>query len=348
MTTTKTVGRQHHPPDETDEDTTEDALQKHADAARSETEAKIRELHDAAVEKLRRQIDELPEKPDELMAVRLTVLVQRRGTHYAELELLQRFYLGVIARRITASSRRGDGVIDRLSKATGYDPNTLRICRRAAVKYTDNVVLFARWMRSLRHKRKGSPARWGDVMEMVNVAGDPTVIGAEAHADMLIRRTENAAADLDKLAGSDEVESARIMLSESAARVREEGMRRLADAESDAVDAIPRSEAFLEFTRMRPCVATGQPPPDDGWSHVWVGEAPGIEAHHVDVAGTAIKGSDYLAIPLSPQAHALLHHRGFAAFKQTYNVDLRNALIDNMHSYFTGQPAQLPSALINL
>lgn len=348
----KTIGRTSAP-DELDASPGPDdeALARHARATRQNLDPAFRKRHDQAVERVRQEIEGLPETVTLLRAVELAIVAEKRETHYAEQELLQRFLLGVVARRMTEAVRadpaqtyRGARTMERLSEATGYHINTLRVCRKVAESQDDNVVAFGRFLRHVRHKT-GRPARWYDVEASVEALTDPTVLGPEGLAERVTRDAERAVERVEIAAGSGSVvaDSLRVNLSDAATRIREDGLRKLATSDREDVDRIPRSEDYLRFARHLPCAATGAAAPEEGWDLDSLGE---IEAHHVDVEGTGIKGSDFLAVPLAPEPHRFLHQHGVAAFRAEYGVDLRIVLIRTMHLYLAGQPANLPSALL--
>lgn len=68
---------------------------------------------------------------------------------------------------------------------------------------------------------------------------------------------------------------------------------------------IPRNATYLEYVRSRPCIVCGKK----------------AEAHHLEGGGVALKGSDYLTIPLCRLHHEELHSQGRVAFQQANHVD---------------------------
>ena len=69
----------------------------------------------------------------------------------------------------------------------------------------------------------------------------------------------------------------------------------------------PRDKKYLAFVRMLPCSVRGCP-----------GKS---TAHHTSNSGTAIKGSDYHAIPLCTKHHDEHNHLGKVSFYEKYNLD---------------------------
>lgn len=71
----------------------------------------------------------------------------------------------------------------------------------------------------------------------------------------------------------------------------------------------PRSEAYLEFIRGRPCVITGRS---------------GVHAHHVKIYGSggmSLKPSDYLCVPLCHEEHSALHQMGEKTYWARQQID---------------------------
>ena len=81
-----------------------------------------------------------------------------------------------------------------------------------------------------------------------------------------------------------------------------------------------RSRKYLEWVRSRACCVTG--------SYC------NVVAHHVRMygsGGTGIKPSDYMAVPLSTEAHATLHRIGESEFWK--DEDPRDIIISLMATW---------------
>lgn len=289
------------------------------------------------VERLARRIEAVPERPTPEEVVRMALIADASEHYHNDGALLQRFYLGVVARAASAASKPGDRVMESLGDATGIHPNTIRQCKRLAETMDNNLTKFDTWLRSIFHRTR-KPARWYHVEELIGTFSDATVLGAEELADRIIRDAERTVKKLDLIAGSESAEGVKVALSESARRVREVGMQRLENAEQEAIEGIPRNPLYLRFVSKLPCIATGETPPDDGWEPYQVG----MDPHHVGTGGTAIKASDYTCVPLCREAHTYLHDNGVRAFQEAYSVNLPVELFQTLHLFVTEQKADLP------
>lgn len=69
---------------------------------------------------------------------------------------------------------------------------------------------------------------------------------------------------------------------------------------------IDRDSAYLDYIRSLPCAICGQD----------------AEPHHVEGGGVALKGSDYLTVPLCRKHHDEYHTRGRVSFQQVNRVDI--------------------------
>lgn len=69
---------------------------------------------------------------------------------------------------------------------------------------------------------------------------------------------------------------------------------------------VDRDSGYLNYVRTLPCVVCG-------------GRA---EPHHVEGGGVALKGSDYLTIPLCRKHHDAYHSEGKVGFQQANHVDV--------------------------
>lgn len=329
---------------------TDDALAAQATASRTAHDAVAKERRASAVRSIQDAIAKLPTILQPLDAVDLVMELNANEARFSDLAHFQRFALGIVLRRATEEARRGDRLVDRFAEATGIHANTLRVCRRLAVTMKDDVAAFDKWLRQIRHKTK-SAARWYHIEELVRVFEDPTVLGPAALAERIVAQGERTAERMEQVAGTDEGESAELALQEAAEKLTTEGKEKLEAAMENPDTGIPRSEAHLRFVRHRRCMATLEMPPPEGWDadgHL----SASVDAHHVDVEGTGIKGSDYLAVPLSHEAHMYLHQHGIEQFQEHYNCDLIVALCETLHARLTlielGRvyEAQFPSALL--
>lgn len=79
-----------------------------------------------------------------------------------------------------------------------------------------------------------------------------------------------------------------------------------------------RSERYLRFVRQQPCIVTGSVP---------------TVAHHTSKAGMALKGSDYLTVPLKPELHSELHTIGQETFQRKYNIDFGTSIAHLLSVY---------------
>ena len=72
------------------------------------------------------------------------------------------------------------------------------------------------------------------------------------------------------------------------------------------------SENYLDYIRSLECVICGKSPSDP---------------HHLDTAGVAMKGSDYITVPLCREHHDELHSQGKATFQQLHGVDFYKEVV---------------------
>lgn len=85
-----------------------------------------------------------------------------------------------------------------------------------------------------------------------------------------------------------------------------------------------RDETYLDFIRQKSCLVCRRPPR----SH----------AHHTrglvrGSGGTALKPSDYLAIPLCAEHHHEIHQRGVFTFQKKYRLDLEVKIVNLQMEY---------------
>ena len=73
---------------------------------------------------------------------------------------------------------------------------------------------------------------------------------------------------------------------------------------------------YLAWVRKQPCVITGRTP---------------CEAHHTQTGGTAMKGSDYAALPLYFEMHREHDRVGKKTFWRLY--DVKQIIIDHLVRY---------------
>jgi hypothetical protein len=315
-----------------------------ANEQRGHSNREVDDSLDQLAKQAHNRIKELPERIAPEDAVRYVVRFDVRENHFAEAALLERFKLGVIARRVSEQARVGDSAMERIGTATGVAVTTVRQCRRLAEQYDSNIILFARYLKAYR-ARKGFPARWYVIEKHIGTFSDPTVIGAEALAERVSRSVERAGEEVAQAAGHSLDEEHRITITEAARSLRQEGLNRLAETavelDESTTEDIPRDEHFMRFVSKLPCCATGEMPPVDGWSV----ERQAVDPHHTGTGGTGIKGSDYTCVPLSRPAHDFLHQHGVRVFEKEYGVKLAVEMFQVLHVYITGVRAHLPSTI---
>lgn len=281
-----------------------------------------------------------PERIDPSEAVRLVMLFDARESAFQEAGHVQRFLLGVVARRVSEVSRYADKAMERLAEASGVNVNVIRQTRRLAERYRDSPEQFARWLKAIR-RETGKPARWYHVERLIGTFSDPSVLGPDELARRIVSEVERAAERAGLIAGHEAEEGVAIILTDTARSIRHEGLARLAEVEHTP-DTTPRDPIYLRFVAKLPCAATHVMPPDGGWDPTFIGN----DAHHIGTGGTAIKGSDYTAVPLCREAHDFLHQNGYAAFRKRWNVDLLEVMYQTLHLYVAEQEAFLPSGLL--
>lgn len=323
-------------------------LQKMGQQALALAQPQLDELFDSLTDRATREIEGLPERIEPQDAMRFVVLFDRREMLHSDAGLIERFKLGVIARRVSENSGYGDGAMKSLADATGVHVNTIRQCRRLADRYDDNVTLFARFLRGFR-RGTGRPVRWYHVEKLIGTFSDPTVLGPEELAARLARGIEQAAERVEQASGEAVEDGLMQTVTEAAHTARTKGMQRLAETKAalDSGDAapgvfIPRDPHFMRFVGGLPCAVTGDTPPDGGWGEARLASDP----HHVGTGGTAIKGSDYTCVPLSREAHTYLHDQGVRAFNRRYRANLALIMFQTLHLYLSEVKADLPSSLV--
>lgn len=82
-----------------------------------------------------------------------------------------------------------------------------------------------------------------------------------------------------------------------------------------------RDEEYKEFVRNIPCLVCGKP----------------SRAHHLEVNGIGIKGSDYSCVNLCDNHHTIkdesIHKLGTVNFERYHEVDLKEHQIQLLRSY---------------
>lgn len=319
------------------------ALIKKGKDARAAAQAKADDCLDWKVKQTREDIDKLPERITPEEALRLVTVYDARETAHSDGGHLERFKMGVVARRISEQAVYGDRAMERLAELTGINLSTIRQCRKLAQKYDDNVELFARFLGSFR-RNAGYAVRWYHVEKLIGTFSDPTVLGPELLAERLQSSMERIAEQIEQTAGDVRDDLEMIVLTDAARDLRTRGLARLAEATEENENmpvGIPRDPMYLRFVAQLPCAATGTPAPADGWDPTIVANDP----HHVATGGTSIKGSDYTAIPLSREPHNYWHQHGAKAFRKKYGVHIIEIMFQTMHLYTSGLKADLPAAL---
>ena len=74
----------------------------------------------------------------------------------------------------------------------------------------------------------------------------------------------------------------------------------------------------MAFIRQQPCIVSGFSP---------------TVPHHTSKAGMALKGSDYLTVPLKPELHSELHTIGQETFQRKYNIDFSGCIARLLSEY---------------
>lgn len=88
---------------------------------------------------------------------------------------------------------------------------------------------------------------------------------------------------------------------------------------------IPRDESYLAFVRRHECCV----------HHC---RRPSIAHHALGRCGTAVKGSDFGAVPLCTTHHGEVHTMGEDTFQRVYDVDFKEVALNLMHYERTGEP----------
>lgn len=305
-------------PDEEDEAAKEERriARKKADAMADKMRGRYEETRTGMIDRAQEEIQELPPQIDSDQAAELAKIAEMRATLHADGVMIQRFLLGVVARRMKQAMDHGTNPMKQLSEATDVHVNTIRECKRLAVAYDDNIKKFDRTLISI-NERKGRATRWTDIQTLIRSDHDPSVLGADALAERIISKTERLSEQMDKASGSEEAEGAIENLSDSAERFREEGLDKMYEQETE--DGQPRNDAYLEFVRRMDCCATGSPPPN--------------EPHHLCVGGGSMKGTDYICMPVSREAHAVIEDEGIQAFVDKYGVDPVREALQTLHMF---------------
>lgn len=106
--------------------------------------------------------------------------------------------------------------------------------------------------------------------------------------------------------------------------------RSIADGTALAPTHIPRSEKYLNFVRKHPCILSGMCD--------CAAKSDVTHAHHTQMGGRGIVGSDYSTIPLCPESHDFWHNHGQEAWEGHYGVDTPMAVAEMLHRYNTARP----------
>ena len=250
------------------------------------------------------------------------------GDHQNALILL-RWRQGIIADSVEV--KEGEQTFQRLSKAVGPHANTLRQCKRLVQFFNHDKQKFQEWMDETGKATGKGYVRWvADVLDLLKEDTDPKVLGKEELRKKWIRRIENQVSYLEEL--NDKVEFA-----ESEDFQREvEGLTMRAieeyqrfirtrfyqEGEYDESGATPRSDAYLDWLRDQPSAISGQKP---------------CIPHHTVRGGTANKGSDFMAVPITQEEHEKLHGMDEERFWRKHGVDNVDQLTSAyQHLWMTG------------
>lgn len=134
----------------------------------------------------------------------------------------------------------------------------------------------------------------------------------------VVKQIEYLSEDVESMVADEEAEGAVVLLSDTARRFRDIGLKKLFE-EGDREGAL---KAYDQFLRELPSLATGEAD---------------VELHHIETGGAGMKGSEWAKIPLTHDEHMLLHNEGFKAFRHTYGVDVRDIMLRVWHLFLAGE-----------
>lgn len=241
--------------------------------------------------------------------------------------ILSRFEMGRVIHALQGGldhqGKYGKGTIRSLHDNYGIPETTLRECY---LFYIDD-----RWQRDRKRVEREladeTMTAWVHVQKQIKSNTSPRALGPDAWLDKTIRRTEQFGIDLASFNEyADQLDHEKAMQLSGVIQQTRAELAEAARKIPSAIgpDYIPRSPEYLAFIRRQPCCVTGV-----------IGED--IHPHHLGGdGGTALKGSDFLCVPLRWDQHSRLHEVGQVSFQEETGVDLYFEATRFLHIYFVG------------
>ena len=97
-----------------------------------------------------------------------------------------------------------------------------------------------------------------------------------------------------------------------------EVMEELSETRILPTTKIERSHGYLEYIHSFPCMICDKTP---------------VDAHHVEKAGVALKGSDYITVPLCREHHSQIDELGCDSFERLHVIDFYEYICNYLAAY---------------
>jgi hypothetical protein len=248
--------------------------------------------------------------------------LEHRSLSHVSFALVYRFRIGETISRISAPRGQRMDMFKEISKLTGVHENQLRSWLNVYKHFGGDESAFEQYLRTLT-----KPTEYA-VFDLIQANTDPKVLGEKALADRVVNRVERLATDLEQI--NDLVEQGVIEQEEISPLLQSlhENLSKFKEREDPfSKRVIPRSKEYLNLVRQLPCLVTGSTT---------------VEAHHTEVGGKGIKGSDYSCVPLDPLLHKEYHDLGPSEFERRNDVRIGDLVARTMHLVLTGEDLNLP------
>lgn len=271
-----------------------------------------------------RVLREIPDELDLDEAAAYVLPLEDWARFHGDVVHVVRFLYGCITLRVKREEGYGSDAVGRCAERFGIHPNTLRYYVAAAKRLQSNPRQWIRFLQSGGYEKTRK-----HIVAFTQMFSDEEIVPPEVAAEMVKERIEQAADDVHRMTDPVEQESAAVMLTETAGRVLSSAteQRRL-------YQTYDPPEAYKAFLSSCYCMGCGASPPDGG-RH---------DTHHVESGGVALKGNDWLQVPLCRYCHRLAHS-GYAKFREQTGVDVREALVRVLTLWLSGEDPYLPDAV---
>lgn len=240
----------------------------------------------------------------------------------------KKFQEGYIISTLMETTGRGDGMMERISQATGIGTSTLYDAMKCynSPLFEQSSVKLEVWFEEQELANKS--VTWGRVRNMLAKHKEPELVEIDRERQDIENRAIQLEDDAERLTAKiTHINESPHVISQvqgvvgAALEVAQE--RRDQMALMEVKPERIKDKNYLKFIKEQPCVVTG---------------IIGVDPHHFLTGGMGTKGSDYATIPLTRELHNELHNQGVKVFQKKYQVDFWKEMAKLMHVYFVGVP----------